>query len=160
MTKITNPYESPKSIITDSNTKHDDGDQLFSPLQACLAAFLGGPLAGTYAIRHNFLALDDADNAKRFTLAGLLITMLLVVSSPFLPDNIPGTAISIIWVVLTAQVMKKYHPSKDEIQGSAEYEFKSNWTVAGTALACLLITAACLLVWAGIAIALGWIAAP
>lgn len=158
MTKITNPYETPKSTII-SHEKDGDVTRLFSPLQAGLAAFVGGPLAGTYAIRKNFLALGDTENAQRFSLAGLLITILLVLSGPFLPDNIPGTAISIIWVVLTAQVLKKYHPSKEEIAASSEYDFKSNWTVAGAALACLLITAACLVVWAGVAVALGWLAA-
>lgn len=154
MTKITNPYETPKSSISPKNTANGDVIRLYSPTQAGIAAFLGGPLAGAYVIRKNFLALDDADNAKNFGRAGLILTVLLVLIIPFLPEKMPNAAIGIVWVVLTTQVLKKFHPSKEQIESSPEYDFRSNWTVVGAAIVSMLITATFLVIWSGIAAAL------
>lgn len=137
MTTDNNPYAPPRSKLRAA------GDtRMYSPLQAGLAAFFGGPLAATYVLRNNFLALEHAERAGRTLTYGLLLSLLVVLVLPFIPDGVPDVASSVIYAVVTGQVVGKYQLSKVQISESDRYTFQSNWRVfAVIILAALLLIA-------------------
>lgn len=129
MNPDTNPYATPKSKLRADGAAGNGGSKMFSPVQAGVAAFLGGPLAATYVLRKNFLALGSADRARKTMTWGLLLTALIVLLLPFIPDRFPNIALSIVYLVATNQVVRNYQLTKNQIVESGRYTFQSNWLV-------------------------------
>lgn len=129
MNPDTNPYATPKSSLRADGAVGSGGSKMFSPVQAGVAAFLGGPLAATYVIRQNFLALGKADRARKTLSWGLLLSVLLVLLLPFIPEKFPNIALSVVYLVTTNQVVRNYQLTKNQIVESGRYSFRSNWVV-------------------------------
>lgn len=128
MNPDTNPYTPPKSNLrTDSAA--GSGSKMFSPVQAGVAAFMGGPLAATYVLRKNFLALGNMGGARATLTWGLILSALIILIIPFIPDWFPGMASSVIYLVVTNLVVQKYQLSRNQIIESGRYTFQSNWLV-------------------------------
>lgn len=138
----TNPYTPPKSNLRAAGVVGDGGSKMFSPIQAGVAAFVGGPLAATYVIRQNFLALGNADQARKALTYGLLLSMLVVLLLPFIPDKMPNSAASIVYLVVTGQVVRKYQLTKAQIMESGRYTFQSNWRVFFVSILAVLLLVA------------------
>lgn len=129
MNPDTNPYTPPKSNLRAEGAVGNGRSKMFSPIQAGLAAFLGGPLAATYVLRKNFLALGNMDGARATLTWGLILSALIILIIPFIPDWLPNSASSVIYLVVTSLVVQKYQLAKNQIIGSGRYTFQSNWLV-------------------------------
>lgn len=114
--------------------------KLFSPIQAGIGAFCGGPLATTCFLKLNFDILEDTKKAKLTLLWGLPLSFLILVGCFFLPQ-IPGIAIgfSMGYAATAQRFTEQYQLSKKAIEQSELYEFESNWKVAGISLLGIVI---------------------
>ena len=57
--------------------------RVYSPIQAALGAFLGGPIASAYFIKQNFSVLEDDESIKKTNLYGALVVAMLLAILPF-----------------------------------------------------------------------------
>ena len=129
MTPETNPYTTPKSNLRTNGAAGSGGSKMFSPVQAGVAAFMGGPLAATYVLRKNFLVLGNMGGARATLTWGFILSALIILIIPFIPDWFPNSASSVIYLVVTSLVVQKYQLAKNQIIESGRYTFQSNWLV-------------------------------
>ena len=115
------------------------GTKVYSPTQASLGAFLGGPIASAYFIRQNFLALNDEEAVKNTNKYGSFIIASLFVILAFLPENLPNMVIPIMTIVSTRILVEKYQFKKEDILKSTELDFHSNWRVFFVSLISLIV---------------------
>ena len=112
---------------------------VYSPTQAALGAFLGGPLASVLFIKKNFNSLGKPEAEKKTLLYGTALSLALIGLLPFLPEQFPNMAIPIATVVTTRAIVEKHQFRKQAISDSETLTFQSNWRVLWVALACLLV---------------------
>lgn len=82
--------------------------KLFSLGQITLATFLGAPVAGSLLVARNYEALENRGAAWRSLAAGIGATILLAVIGFLLPENTPGTGLSIGSCVAAYMTAKSY----------------------------------------------------
>lgn len=111
----------------------------YSPRQIQVATFLGGPLAAAYFLKQSFEAIDRKDLAKKFFFAYLIISAIILVILPFLPEETPNNIIPLVNLIPVVMLLKKHYLTKAEITESEEYKFESSWKVFGISLASLLV---------------------
>lgn len=116
-----------------------EGHKVYSPTQAALGAFLGGPIASAYFIKQNFFALKDDESIKKTNLFGSLAIAFILVILPFLPENFPNMLIPIITIVSTKLLIEKFQFKKEDISNSEDLDFQSNWRVFFVGLISLII---------------------
>lgn len=104
-------------------------NRVYSPAQAALGAFLGGPLASFYFIQHNFSILRDEESARKTILYGTLTVSVLLAALPFLPDKFPNFLIPCITIFATRYFIEKFQFSKEDITTNDAIGFQSNWRV-------------------------------
>lgn len=114
-------------------------NKFYSPAQAAMGAFLGGPLASTYFIHQNFKTMNDENGQSQSLMIGLLCSLLMLAILPFLPDNFPSIIIPVITIVSTRLVVEKRQFTKEKIETTDELSFHSNWRVFGVGMASLLL---------------------
>jgi hypothetical protein len=133
-----NPYAPPKAPVHD-NAPGEAGDEvpterLYSPGQAALAAFLGGPFAGAWFIAANLRALGRRGQALPALLIGFLATAALFSLAVVMPENIPTFAFT-IGVCGTAAGITHVMFSRDiERHERAGGDLGSWWRVVGISL--------------------------
>lgn len=115
--------------------------KLYSPRQATLASFIGGPFAAVYILRENFTALEQPARSRAALLWGGGFILALFAILPFLPAEFPNLVLPIAYSVTVGELVKIYQLSKDKIQQSDVYQFQSNWRVAGVSVAALVLLA-------------------
>ncbi len=118
--------------------KTGDVKKLYSPTQAGVMAFFGGPLAVVYPLWKNFRALDNAEYARNTLFLGIFLCISLIVFIPYLPDSMPSGVIGAIYAMIAGIVASKYQMTKTQIKESNEYTFRSNWNVLGMGILCLV----------------------
>jgi hypothetical protein len=135
------PYAPPKSDISITLEKQGpDVKTVFSPAQGSLGSFFGGPLAGTYFVAMNFVALGAVRRAWLTTIWGIVITAASLLWHFFLPDRLLGYSIRIAYPVAAWLVIGRTQFTKPQIVASKTLTFHSNWRVAGVVLLGTLIT--------------------
>jgi hypothetical protein len=96
--------------------------KIFTANNIWTGTMIGGPLAGGYYLYKNFKAFDDNDwSIAIFTLlVSIVFTIALVIIIPFLPENLPGILIPLLYtgivhfiVVLTQEKNIKKHISEN-----------------------------------------------
>ncbi|MFK2892874.1 hypothetical protein [Dyella flagellata] len=132
-----NPYAAPAATLERSESA---SIALYSPMQAAMGAFLGGPVGLIYFLRHNFTALGNKFAARMCLIAGALLIVALVIVLPLLPGKFPSTPLTVAYVVIARYIATNYQASKQTIAESTRYIFKSNWNVLGAGLLCLLVS--------------------
>jgi hypothetical protein len=125
-----NPYTPPQSDISVAPTRGDRVHKVFSPGQAGIGTFLGGPLAGTYFVRANFLASGDVRRARSTLMVGIAASILILLALPFLPEKMPGYLIPIAYTIAVRTLVEKLQFTKRQIVESDELTFQSSWRVA------------------------------
>ncbi len=107
--------------------------RLYTPWQAFAASFLGGPLAGIYVLRENFLCLDKDREAQATLLCGGALILVVLVALPFLPDNLSGasTGFTVAYSLAARQIVLSRQMSKEAIEQSPYHHFHSSWRVVG-----------------------------
>ena len=100
---------------------------VFSPAQIAGGTFWGGPIAGTYLLRKNYLALDMNAEATRITVIGATISALIIFSVGYIPESVPNFLIPALYTVPAGILAETNHLPKEVIKTSDEYTFGSNW---------------------------------
>jgi len=136
-----NPYEATTVNLTTPTNK------LYSPRQAMMASFFGGPFAAVYVVRSNYRELKNATSFRAALRWGALLIVALLLILPFLPEKFPNTAIPLGYSLAVGQLVEKNQMTKEAISKSETYMFQSNWRVAGVAALSLLLFLAVSLVW-------------
>jgi hypothetical protein len=141
-----NPYQVTKAtLIAKSETV--EPNRLYSPRQATMASFFGGPFAAIHVVRSNYKELGNDASFRAALLWGALFVVILLLVLPFLPEKFPNTALPVAYSLAVGQLVEKHQMTKDAIQASETYEFHSNWRVAGIAAVTLLIFLAVSFAW-------------
>lgn len=113
--------------------------KVYSPLQAAMGTFLGGPLASVYFIKKNFTATSNYEgSSKTLTYGGALLVALLCIL-PFIPEDFPTLPIPLLFVFLTKVLIEKFQFDKDTIEKDHTLTFHSNWRVFFIGLASLIV---------------------
>ncbi|PCJ31383.1 MAG: hypothetical protein COA90_06250 [Gammaproteobacteria bacterium] len=128
------------------NPQAGEVTKIYSPIQVACGAFVGGPAGVMYFLQANFNILEQYGMKQKTIVWGLLYLVLLTVSTPFLPENIPNLPFTIAYVITARLVAEKYQMKKVDIIESDHYEFYSNWRVFGLGLLCLLVSFVAILV--------------
>jgi hypothetical protein len=113
--------------------------KVFSPAQGSIGAFLGGPVAGTYFVAMNSLALGNVKRARLATILGIVITAASLLWHFFLLDRPLGYSIRIAYLVAAWLVIGRTQFTKPQIVASATLTFHSNGRVADVVLLGTLI---------------------
>jgi hypothetical protein len=132
------PYAPPRAGLNADAS----GTRMYSPTQAALGAFLGGPVGLTYFLWANFRTLANEEAARWTLAAGAALMTVLVVLSPMLPERMPGWPITLVYVLTARFVAEKMQLTKEAIASSSQYTFHSGWRVFGIGLLCLLVSLA------------------
>jgi hypothetical protein len=141
MEESQDPYAPPKSEILIAPEKAGPGvKRVFSPAQASLGTFLGGPLPGTYFVVMNFLTLGDVKRARLATIWGIVVTAAVLLWHFLLPEGLLNYSIVVPYSAAAWPIIGRTQFTKAQIVESKTLTFHSNWRVAGIALFGLLIT--------------------
>ncbi len=118
--------------------------KLYSPRQAYVGSFLGGPLAAMYVLKKNFDVLGNKSGSRKTLIwGGLLIAIYFVTTGVFLVEapsfNFPNYVLPIAYSLLTLGIVEKYQMSKKAILASPQYEIESNWRVLFVSVGSLIV---------------------
>jgi hypothetical protein len=112
--------------------------KVFSPAQGSVGAFLGGPLAGTFFVSMNFLAIGDTRRARLATIWGITIAAVALWGHLSLSDSILGYCIRIAYPVIVWPIISTQF-ARARIAPSGLLAIHSNWRVAVVAVLGLLV---------------------
>ena len=126
---------------------------VYSPRQIIAATFIGGPLAAAYFLKKSFESINKNDLAKKTFYGYLILSAIIIVISPFLPDETPNMLIPIAYLIPVVMILKEHYLTKTQISDSEEYEFESNWKVFGISLAAIVF-------YMGIFVGVTWVTMP
>ncbi|MBH0077039.1 hypothetical protein I6F48_16050 [Pseudoalteromonas sp. SWYJ118] len=126
---------------------------IYSPGQIIAATFIGGPLAAAYFLKKSFESINKNDLAKKTFYGYLILSAIIIVISPFLPDETPNMLIPIAYLIPVVMILKEHYLTKTQISDSEEYEFESNWKVFGISLAAIVF-------YMGIFVGVTWVTMP
>ncbi len=129
--------------------------KVYSPTQAAIGTFIGGPLASLIFIKQNYKALKNHEAERKTLLIGGLSCLVVLAALPFLPEKFPNMVIPIITIAITRAWVEQKQFTKAAIEASEELDFHSNWNVAGISLTCLAISFAAVFIMLVLADALG-----
>jgi len=119
-------------------------NKVYSPTQAALGSFIGGPIASVYFVFQNYQAINKREFASKALTFGGAIVVFLVALLPFLPDDFPNMVIPLATVVLTRVMVEKYQFDRKTIVEDESLNFHSGWRVffVGVISFCLFIVSA------------------
>ena len=120
--------------------------QLYSAAQIGAGTFLGGPLAGTFLFKKNFDAMGDTEHSEKCVKYGALILAVEFLVLPFMPTN-AGGPIGIALAVAANKTAAHFPMSKESIRDSEQYDFQSNWKVAGVSVISAAVTILAAFIW-------------
>jgi hypothetical protein len=134
------------SIKSDSNTSLSINPKLigvtgvvYSPTQAALGSFLGGPFASLYFLKTNFDVLGSEKSKKNTIALGSIIIFSILLILPFLPDNFPNMVIPLLTVAITRVLVEKLQFTKEDIEISEGLKYQSNWGILWTSIICFVL---------------------
>lgn len=158
MHDIENPYAAPISKAQESKSASNGAlRQLFSPTQGAMGAFLLGPITGVYIIQANFAAMGESARRGHAIVYGSLLIVAVALLSPFVPEKVPAIAFGLLYMIPTRWVMEKFQPSKQQIIGSHDYVFRSNWLVFGIGLVGIVVYMIVIVAIYLVYSAIGWV---
>jgi hypothetical protein len=137
-----NPYAPPKADTSLPASKDgSEARRAFSPGQGALGTFLGGPLAGTYYLRANYLAMGQPKRAWQATVYGIVASLGILALLPFLPEKTPNVVIPLAYAITVRLLIERGQLTKQTILEAKDWTFHSNWRVAGVAAIGLIVFA-------------------
>jgi len=103
--------------------------KMYSPNQVLIGSLFGGPLAMLFFLWENFKTLGKSNEAKFTVIYGIVFVIALITFPQFLPQQILGIIIQVVYSLCALQVVNSMQMSKDDIEDTANYSFQSNWRV-------------------------------
>jgi hypothetical protein len=141
-----NLYAPPKSNVADFAP--NGSISLYSPRQIYTAAFLGGPLAGTWLISRNFHMLSESSDCRKSLYVGVAVIVGLFLLILVLPKNMPQVVIPIAYSYLFYNFAQRRFTANADRGISFRKGWRSWLNIIGISVAWLALT---FMVWAG-----GW----
>jgi hypothetical protein len=127
-------------IEQENNTKDL---KFYSQKAIGIATFIGGPLAGGYLIRENYLSLDKPGEGKKSLIIGLTSTVLLFTCIFMIPesiiDKVPNQILPAIYTGIIYLIVEKIHGTILNQHKENGNEFYSGWNAAGIGFISLII---------------------
>jgi hypothetical protein len=105
------------------NVPLPESARLFSPLQVFLAAFLGGPLAGAWAISQNYRSLAQPQRGARARLAGWVAAFALLPMGLLIGDGASRYIIPLLY----GACFYYYALSRFRETDAPRVEFRREW---------------------------------
>ncbi|MEL0027315.1 MAG: hypothetical protein VW625_01410 [Perlucidibaca sp.] len=115
--------------------------RIYSPAQITLGALWGGPIAATYFIHQNFVALQQARAASNTLTLGTLLNMLFLLGLPFLPEHFPPLLLPLCYSLITFLVVRRWQPDTRLSAGRSQLQPQSGWRVCCISLVALMLNA-------------------
>lgn len=131
------PENTYQSINTEQNS--EDKVKIYSPTQVACGT-IGGPVGLVYFLSTNFSALENEYMKQKTLILGGIFILALIAILPFLPEEIPSTPFTILYIVIARVVSDRFQMSKIQIVESNQFEFQSNWRVLFIGLLCFVIS--------------------
>ena len=78
---------------------------------------------------NNFKTLGKSNEAKFTVIYGIVFIMALITLLQFVPQQIPGIVIQVVYSLCALQIVNSMQMSKEDIEQTANYSFQSNWRV-------------------------------
>ncbi|GGB14863.1 hypothetical protein [Agarivorans gilvus] len=113
--------------------------KVLSPAQIAGGSFWGGPIATVYYLRKNYLLIGNEALAQKTLIYGAIFIIFLMAILPFLPEKFPNMVLPLAYCLAARQIAETTQLKKDQIEGSEEYTFESNWKIFGVGILTLLI---------------------
>ena len=129
-----------------ANIPEDVVRRLYSPRQAGIGSYLGGPFAALYFIWSNFKTIEDEARARQTLTIGIPIAVgfyilaYLITLVPHNQGSSPAIVVSLVYLAIAQWYVDSRQLSKDKIEQSSEYTFQSNWKVAGIGIGLGILT--------------------
>lgn len=127
--------------------------ELYSQRAIGLATFLGGPLAGAYLIRENYLQLNEPKKGKLSLWAGIISSIILFAIIFSLPDNIinsnsvPSRFFPMIYTIIMVLLVEQLQGPILKNHKVLGNKFITAWKAVGIALVSCIIY--CLFIFGG-----------
>lgn len=132
-----NPFQTPAAELVGPGTLAS-GEKLYSLAAVGWATFFGTPLAGAYVLNHNLKALGLLDKLKTTWLAAIGLLLVVMALSFMLPDNAPGTGLTVVQVMVMYFYAKPLIASQVADHRAHQGALFSNWRAVGIGLLFLL----------------------
>ena len=130
-----NPFATPRAELELQGEQRVTKVAVYSPTQAAVGTFFGGPLSSVYFLFSNFKAMRKGRAALLTAAVGFLFSALLPPLIIYKSDKVPSYAIPVICLLTVKGVMNGWQMKKADILASNAYGFRSNWSVVLAALA-------------------------
>lgn len=114
-------------------------ERVYSPNQAAIGAFVGGPLVSVLFIKRNFKALGNSSGERKTLLYGVIVILLFLCILPTLPKSLPNMLIPLITIVVTRSIVE-YQIKKQDVAVANVPLFQSNWRVFWVSLGCMVLS--------------------
>jgi hypothetical protein len=108
--------------------------KVYSPNQIAIGTYIGGPLAAMYYLKTNFDLLNKLDLSGKVLAIGGIVTLLLLLALPFIPESLPNQIIPLMYLIPVVMIVKSHQLTKQEIIDSESYEFQSSWKSFGISI--------------------------
>lgn len=117
--------------------------RFFTMQQMMAGVFLGGPLAGFFMMRRNFLTMGEEDKASVMGFWGIISMFPFLFAALLIPPEVPGVVLQgIVLVFFAAYAHKAQHEALVAMEKSGTMQRFTHWRVAGTAFMAAFITLA------------------
>ncbi|MEM1174788.1 MAG: hypothetical protein AAGA33_04640 [Pseudomonadota bacterium] len=129
-------YKPPNATLGNSEL---DIHGLYSPGQIGVAAFIGGPIAGSWLLASNFASLGKRDAKTKTVIAGIVLTACVIALSLYLPDDFPALVFPFVYTVVFFQLAGKlqgYDVRQFIDDGGKRF---SHWRVLGISVVSIVI---------------------
>lgn len=112
----------------------EETKRFYSQKAIAIATFFGGPLAAGYLVKKNYESLDQPDNARKSLFIGIASTIILLVISYLIPDEMSTKAGTIIpglsaWMIYL--IVEKLQGQELKSHKESDGKFYSGWKAAG-----------------------------
>lgn len=115
-------------------------ERVYSPNQAAVGSFIGGPLVSVMFIKRNFKVLGNSSGEDKALMCGTIVILIILGILPFLPKSFPDMLIPLMTIIATRSIVEKYQLNKQDITSATSLTFQSNWRVLWVSLACLVLS--------------------
>jgi hypothetical protein len=127
------PYKPPRVDVQTPN-----GDPLYTTQHVTLATFFGTPLAGFILLGLNESRMGRPEQTTKMIGLGVVATVIVITISFMLPEEFPGFAISLAYLLGMQALAKHWQGEEVMARLSNGTPKASGWYAFGIGLLCIL----------------------
>lgn len=130
-----NPFQTPEADLASAP---DATQPLYSLGAVGWATFFGTPLAGAYVLAHNLRQYGLHKELQRTWWLAIGIFVVVTALGFLLPDNVSGTAFTVVQVIAMYQYAKSLLGARLQQHAAGQGRLYSNWRAVGIGLLFIL----------------------